>query len=248
MSIQNRESLKGYFKKGQLPSEGHFHDLIDSTINKVDDGMSKTMDDGLMLAPIGESRKLVSFFKNIEDKSPVWRIEVEENDADLRFSNKVGDGILNVQDDGKVGVNQENPETNLDVNGSVAMSGRQGNAYKGKVPADGKWHKIVSDLNGCQMFEVIAGVGKKKTGKYALVHATAVSTYGKSKNKIRITQGRYGIRGNKIKLRWTGSTYKFNLEIKTRANYGENVAICYNIQKLWHDQFMDDCVLEDKKK
>ena len=66
MPIQNRKSLKGYFKKGQLPTEGHFHDLIDSSINKVDDGMSKTMEDGLMLAPIGESRKLISFFNLIE--------------------------------------------------------------------------------------------------------------------------------------------------------------------------------------
>ncbi len=246
MPLQNRKSLKGYFRKGQLPSEGHFHDLIDSTINKVDDGMSKTMEDGLMLSPIGESRKLISFYKKIEDKSPVWRMEVDENDAALRFTNKVGDGVLNVCEDGKVGINKENPEADLHVNGTVSMSGRQGNAYKGKVPADGKWHKIVENINGCQVLEVVAGVGKKKTGKYALIHAIAMSAYGKSKNKIRKTDARYGIRGNKIKLRWTGSTYKYSLEIKTRSNYGDNVALCYNIQKLWQDQFMDDCFLDEK--
>ncbi|PLX24264.1 MAG: adhesin [Salinivirgaceae bacterium] len=247
MPLQNRESLKDYFRKGQLPSEGHFHDLIDSTINKVDDGMSKTMEDGLMLAPIGESRKLISFFKSIEDKSPVWRMEVDENDADLHFSNKVGDEVLSVIDTGKVGINNAQPEANLDVNGYVAMSGREGNAYRGKVPADGKWHKIATELNGCQMFEVVAGVGKKKTGKYGLLHAIAMSAFGKSKNKITKTQARYGIRGNRMKLRWTGSTYKFNLEIKTRSNYGDDVAINYHIQKLWHDQFMDNCVLEVKE-
>jgi hypothetical protein len=248
MAIQNRESLKEYFKKGQLPSEGHFHDLIDSSINKVDDGMSKTMEDGLMLAPIGESRKLISFFKNIEDKSSAWRMEVDENDADLRFTNKIGDSILTVSEEGRVGVNNESPQANFDVNGNMAMSGRQGNAYKGKVPADGKWHQIITELNGCRMFEIFAGVGKKKTGKYALMHAIAISTYGKSKNKIKKTQGRYGIRGNKIKLRWTGTTYKFNLEIKTKANYGDNVAICYNIQDLWQDVYMTDCVLEEIEK
>lgn len=245
MPIQNRKSLKGYFKKGQLPTEGHFHDLIDSSINKVDDGMSKTMEDGLMLAPIGESRKLISFFKSIEDKSPVWKIEVDENSADLKVTNKLGDVIVNISEDGKIGVNKEDPELHLDVNGSVAMSGREGNAYKGKVPANGKWHKIVKDLNGCQMYEVIAGVGKKKTGKYAMLYATAISAFGKSKDKIKVVRGRYGVRGNNIKLRWTGSTYKFNLEIKTRYDYGEGVAICYNIQKLWHDTFMDNCVLEN---
>ena len=247
MPLQNRDSLKGYFRKGQLPSEGHFHDLIDSTINKVDDGMSKTMEDGLMLAPIGESRKLISFFKSIEDKSPVWRMEVDENDADLHFSNKVGDEVLSITDSGKVGIDNEQPQANLDVNGHVAMSGREGNAFRGKVPADGKWHKIATELNGCQMFEVVAGVGKKKTGKYALLHAIAISAFGKSRNKIKKTQARYGIRGNRMKLRWTGSTYKFNLEIKTRSNYGSDVAINYHIQKLWHDQFMDNCVLNGKE-
>lgn len=247
MPIQNRKSLKDYFKKGQLPSEGHFHDLIDSTINKVDDSMSKTMEDGLMLAPISDSRKLISFFKSIEDKSPVWRMEVDENDADLKFTNKLGDGVLSVREEGKVGVNKEKPSSALDVDGDVAMSGRKGNAYKGKVAADGKWHNIVTGLNGCQMFEVIAGVGKKKTGKYALIHAIAISTFGKSKNKIRMTQGRYGVRGNKIKLRWTGTTYKYNLEIRTRYDYGDKTAINFNIQKLWQDPFMDDCVLDDKE-
>ncbi|HRW61885.1 MAG TPA: hypothetical protein P5132_00275 [Bacteroidales bacterium] len=248
MPIQNRKSLKGYFKKGQLPTEGHFHDLIDSFINKVDDGMSKTMEDGLMLSPIGESRKLISFFKNIEDKSPVWKIEVDETNADLKITNRVGDVVVNISEDGKIGINNESPEANLDVTGSIAMSGRQGNAFKGKIPADGKWHKIVSGLNGCHMFEVNAGVGKKKTGKYALLHAIAISAYGKSKNKIKVTQGRYGVWGNNIKIKWTGGTYNFNLEMKTRHSYGEGVAINYNIQKLWHDTFMDDCVLEDNEK
>jgi len=247
MPIQNRKSLKAYFKKGQLPSEGHFHDLIDSSINKVDDGMSKNMEDGLMLAPIGESRKLISFYKSIEDKGPVWKIEVDENSADLEITNKLGDVKVNVSEDGKVGINTDSPKANLDVVGSVAMSAREGNAYKGKVPANGKWHKIVKEVNGCHMLEVIAGVGKKKTGKYALIHAIAVSAYGKSKNKIKTTQAWYGVRGNRIKLRWTGSTYKFNLEIKTKYNYGDGVAINYNIQNLWNDKFMDNCVLETEK-
>jgi hypothetical protein len=63
MSLQNRETLKSYFKKGQLPSEGNFNDLIDSLINKIDDGMSKTVDEGLMLSPIGESKKLLSLYR-----------------------------------------------------------------------------------------------------------------------------------------------------------------------------------------
>jgi len=247
MPLQNRDSLKSYFRKGQLPSEGNFHDLIDSAINKVDDGMSKTMEEGLILAPIGDSRKLLSFYKNIEDKSPVWKAEVNDLNSDLVLANKVGDCVLGLSDEGKVSINKESADYALDINGAAAFKTRIGNAYKGKVPADGKWHKVIEGLNGCHMLEIVAGAGKKKTGKYALLHALGVSTYGKSKNRIKRTQAYYGIRANRIRLRWTGTTYDFNLEIKTRSNYGENMAICYHIQELWDDPFMDSCVLNESE-
>jgi frataxin-like iron-binding protein CyaY len=128
MSLQNRNSLKNFFKKGQLPSESHFLDLIDSMINKVDDGMSKNMDDGLMLSPIGGSQKLISFYKSIEEKSPAWSLEINQGDASLNINNHVGDSILTLTNSGKVGINNNNPAHELDVNGSVSMAGRIGNA------------------------------------------------------------------------------------------------------------------------
>ncbi len=247
MSLQNRETLKSYFRKGQLPTEGNFHDLIDSLINKVDDGMSKTVDDGLMLSPIGESKKLISFYKTIEDKSPEWRIEVDSASSNLCFTNRLGDTVTTLNEEGQLGVNTESPTSELDVNGIVAQKGRRGTAYEGKLKADGNWYKIVEGLNGCHMFELIAGVGKKKTGKYALLHAIAVSTFGKSKNKVKKVQAHYGVRSNRIEVKWTGTVYNYNLEMRTRGNYGDNIYIRYNIQNLWHDTFMDDCFFEEKK-
>lgn len=246
MSLQNRETLKGYFRKGQLPTEGNFHDLIDSLINKVDDGMTKTVDEGLMLSPIGESKKLISFYKTIEDKSPEWRVEIDDLQSNMVFSNRMGDPVAAFNEAGRLGINTVEPETTLDIRGVISQEGRTGTAYKGKVPADGKWHQIVSGVNGCHMLEVIAGVGKKKTGKYAMLHAIAMSTYGKSKNRIHKTRSRYGIWANRIEIKWTGKTYDYNLEIRTRANFGENTAICFNIQNLWHDTFMDNCTLDEK--
>jgi hypothetical protein len=247
MSLQNRETLKSYFRKGQLPSEGNFHDLIDSLINKVDDGMSKTVDDGLMLSPIGESKKLISFYKSIEDKSPEWRVEVNGADSNLCFSNRMGENVASFNEQGRLGINTEEPCAELEVNGVIAQKGRMGTAYQGTSPADGRWHKIIEGLNGCQMLEVVAGVGKKKTGKYALLHAMAVSTFGKSKNKVKKIQAHYGVRGNRIDLKWTGTIYDYHLEMRTKANYGENIYIQYNIQSLWQDTFMDTCFIEGKK-
>ena len=41
MGEKNRASLKNLFLKGKIPKEKDFHDLLDSTINKEDDGISK---------------------------------------------------------------------------------------------------------------------------------------------------------------------------------------------------------------
>jgi len=242
MSLQNRSSLKNYFKKGQLPSETSFFDLIDSMINKVDDGMAKTMEDGLKLSPIGGSPKLISFYKKIEEKNPAWSIQVEKSDGNLNFNNHLGDSILSLSNAGKVGINTNTPSSALDVNGVASMHGRLGTAYKGKILADGNWHPVLSELNGCHALEILAGVGKKKTGRYALIHATTLSTFGKSKNKIDIKQAYYGVRSNRIELRWTGTTYNYNLEMRTRNSYEGDFFIQYFISKLWFDTYMDACL------
>lgn len=240
MSIQNRNTLKGFFKKGQLPTESHFHDLIDSLNNKVDDGMSKTPDDGLILSPIGSSKKLISFYKSIEDKNPSWSIEINRGDGNLTINNHIGEAIMTFANNGKVGINNKNPQHALDIKGILTFSGRQGNKYTGKVLGDGKWHKILTELNGCHALEVVAGIGKKKTGRYALLHAFAMSTFGKSNHAIDVRQAYYGVRSNKIELRWTGTTYDFNLEIRTRNTYNGAYYIQYYISDFWFDTFMEN--------
>jgi len=244
MSVQNRSTLKSFFRKGQMPSEAHFNDLIESMINKVDDGMSKTIDDGLTLSPIGVSNKLISFYKSIEDKNPAWSIEVDSGTSNLNFNDHKGDSVLTLNNQGKVGIKQSQPEYELDVNGVAAMAGRIGTFDQGKIPADGKWHAVMEGLDGCNAFEILAGVGKRKTGKYALLHATALSTYGKSKPKIRKTQAFYGVRCNKIQIRWRGTTYDYKLMMRTKCSYGSDHYVRFYITNLWFDNLMDGSVGE----
>lgn len=40
MARQSREKLKSFFKRGYMPTEDHFNDLIDSMVNWVDDGLN----------------------------------------------------------------------------------------------------------------------------------------------------------------------------------------------------------------
>ena len=63
MALINRQTLKNYFQKGGFATEKHFVDLIDSSLNQVDDGISMNAEHGFKLNPHGYSTRLISFFK-----------------------------------------------------------------------------------------------------------------------------------------------------------------------------------------
>ncbi|MFN0317188.1 MAG: hypothetical protein ACKVQA_19380, partial [Burkholderiales bacterium] len=167
---------------------------------------------------------------------------------------------------GYVGIGNSRPQHALDVNGVVRLTGRIG-GYRAEasgtsnaedpedyeespVPADGKWHSITGWLGGCQAFEVMAGAGEKDKGRYALLHAIALNTFNPRrtlwdliwpKKKIRACEAYYDNRGDRIELRWDGSSdrnARYRLQIRTRNAYGPNVRIQYYVTQLWFDADM----------
>jgi hypothetical protein len=51
MTKKTRDKLKKLFSNGQMPSEVDFADLIDSSLNSCDDGLSITQQDGIQIMP-----------------------------------------------------------------------------------------------------------------------------------------------------------------------------------------------------
>jgi len=239
IKLLNRQSLKTLFGAGARPKESNFSSLIDSMINKIDDGISKNAEDGLILSPEGkESDRIMSFYENVEDELPQWSIELgQEEKKGLSIVAPVTKTeetrVISFQKSGEVGIGTENPRTTLEVEGILGADTRIGTYKLATVPADGEWHDIITDLDGCIALEVMAQVGKEKTGRYALLHAHALSTFGKSHHRIRKTQAHYGWFWNKIAIRFTGSTYNYKLQLKTRSNYGAGQNIHFHITKLW---------------
>ncbi len=240
----NRDSLKAFFQNGNRPTQENFESLINSMLNKVDDGISKNLKDGLILSPeSSDSDNLISFYEKIQDDLPQWSIQLKNDEAQgLLFTQPTNGStpsdVLFLEKGGNVGIHTNNPRTTLEVNGTLGVSTRIGTYKMGTVAANGTWQTILTDLNGCCAFEIMAQVGKEKTGKYALLHAHALSTFGKSKSKIASTQAHYGWWWNKIALRWVGSTYNYSLQIKTRSNYGSDQTIKFYISKLWDNDVM----------
>lgn len=239
MAKKNRKTLKNYFGKGRMPSESHFGDLIDSTLNVIDEGFDKSAKDGFKIAQLGDSGKLLSFFENITVKSALWSIRIDTGTGNLNFDAENKKNILTLSPEGNVGINKKNPEFELDVEGVVASKGRIG-SKQGSIPADGKWHDIIDELDGCQAFEVMSGVGgEKKAGKYALLHAFALNTFN-AKGKIICHQSHYGSRCNRLQLRWSGKMNSYSLQLRTGYCFDDGVLAKYYITKLWFDPFMDE--------
>lgn len=251
--ILNRDSLKQLFKKGKSPSENHFAHLIDSTLNKMEDGIGKTSAEGLQLSPQGSFDQVLSVYERMDLPLPAWQIKLlRQNDAKGLSFEKIeknednepqSTSRLFLGNNGKIGVNTKAPWAPLHVDTTAGLKARVGTHAYGQVPGDGEWHSILSNLNGMQSFEVMARIaGPPNRGKYAMTHAIALRTYGGTGSKKRIPQTRtyYGWFWNRIELRWEGSTYNYALQVRTRQHYGftedgEVSMIKFHLTNLWDD-------------
>lgn len=69
MEKLDRNALKNKFKKGKMPSEQDFSNLIDSMVNILEEGFDKTSRDGLKISQLMGSGRLLSFIKILR-----WKI------------------------------------------------------------------------------------------------------------------------------------------------------------------------------
>jgi hypothetical protein len=233
MSRKNRRTLKESFRQGKKPSQQDFENLIDSMLNILDDGFSKTAETGMGLAPLLEKGTVISVFKEPADSKPQWEIAINtERCLEIRrCKNDNVFPVLILKSDGTVELGTEGCETVLkDV---LRMPVREGTLYRGSVPANGYWHDITDALSGYQVLEVTAYAGKKGSGKHAVLFATATACFG-AKAKIKKTSSHYGNYGHKIRLRWKKSDGNFQakLQLKTIFKYDNETTIKYHITGL----------------
>lgn len=253
MAKKNRNTLKNYFKNGRLPSQKHFIDLIDSSLNVIDEGFDRSAAEGFKVSQLGNEGKLISFFKNIDVKSPLWSLKMDWQNGNLLLGNEENKSILSLSPGAKVGINQENPAYELDVAGTVASDGRIGRRGSKKAHANGEWQDLKTGLKGCHAYEIMAGVGKEGSGKFALLHAFALKTFD-AKGRITYHQAHYGARCNRLKLRWQKEADKrYKLQIKTGTCYADGgpkarkesnpdvgIYIRYYLTALWFDPMMEE--------
>ncbi len=249
---RDRKTLRNYFRGGALPTAEHFGELIDSTVNKVDDGFDKTPTDGLKIAWLS-SPNFITFYRGDVFGPAVWRVAHDTERDTLQFTSEHGTPHTSLAvGRGRVGVNTAEPDTALDVAGTVRAQGRIGYPARTEaVPADGEWHALTDWLTGCQALEVVAGVGGgPKSGRYALVHAIAMNAYNPTsfwpdwfgrRRPIRTVHAAYGSDGDRLLLRWvTNRTRRreYRLELRSRCRFRGEVFVQAYITRLWFDPTM----------
>lgn len=261
MTKQDRTTLKSFFRDGALPTAREYRDLIDSSVNQVEDGFAKTPGEGLQLNSVGTSLRIMSLYKGLGAPRPSWVMEHGKTEGALHLrpepaaidqSDAPPPQGLCLTADGRMGMNTGAPAWRLDVDGVARMGGRIGvqSVDIPYVPADGKWHDITPDITGCQAFEVMAGVGgTPRMGRYSMLHAIAMNAYHPRnpilnwlfrRRSIRAQTAVYGSYADRLKLRWVAGEGRhfFKLQIRSNARFGKGMVIRYGLTRLWFDTTM----------
>jgi len=243
MARRNRDTLKNYFEKGKRPSQEAFEDLIDSSLNTLDDGFSGSPETGIGLSPLNDKGVIISAYNKPGDEKALWEIAVKDNDLHILHcdDNDNSVPVFTIRHQG----DKNHRSKDILIEGTISCSGRKGSYLTGEVPADGKWHDILGDPvdleEGCWAFEVVAGCGERNSGRYALMTATAMHCFG-NKPRIKKLSSNFGVFGNRLCIRWVKmkNRYTCRLQLKTFFRYTEGVNIKYQIAKLWDNPMFDD--------
>lgn len=260
MKKRPRSELKARFGDGSMPSMSDFDMLIESTMNLADDGIEHSETRGLCLTQMnGGERRLLSFYR--QDTPGAWALGMDAGRRSIGFEvlppegagskPRVDGAVLTMlapergeadaELPARVGINNSSPAYELDVNGTIASAARRGIAGPDAL-ADGEWHTIMADLEGCVALEVMAGTGKQRSGKYALMHAFALKLFD-DKGDITYHRSQYGARRNRLELRWLQEKHchTFVLQLRVACKVGDGVRIRYHITELWDDPTMVKC-------
>lgn len=264
MARRNRDTLRRKFGNGEMPSATAFSELIDSMLNIVDEGFDKTPVDGLKVSQLNQG-KLLSFYQNIDVKSPIWSVQLDGPGGGLAFGNENNPTVLTLRQLPGRQVTQTSGKSDaaadfeLDLAGRIVADGRRGRPGSRSVPADGKWHDITDTLTGCNAFEIMAGVGKRGSGKYALMHAYAVMAFN-GKGDIDYRQSHFGSKCNRLQLQWVdapdGAKHNYILQMRVGCPYdttrdaagADRTWVTYYLTNLWFDPDMQTSAIDPEPK
>lgn len=116
---QNRSKLKGYFKKGAIPTEANYADLIDSMITQDEDSVAKLPNEPLRIIANGAEEALLNFYPAEQTQStPSWQVRQKPGGKPgLSIADSADNRLFIEGGNGNVGIGTTAPGAKLRVQG-----------------------------------------------------------------------------------------------------------------------------------
>lgn len=100
MDRKDRNTLKSYFQRGNVPTEEQFAELIDSVPNIVEDGQAVCTEKGWAFHPKTGGKMRVTLHET-EGNPAAWTLELTP-DKGLAIANEAGETLLELKQDKRI--------------------------------------------------------------------------------------------------------------------------------------------------
>ena len=247
MPRQSKDYLIRTFERVSSVEREDIRDVVQSTFIRGE-GLDHSGSSGLEITANGAANTLLTFYEDNGDNKEPWKIQLDGNKG-LNFDVD-GSSKLYIDKSGRIGISNTKPNYALDVNGYVGMQGRVGTYKKGKKPADGNWHTILSfNENDCCGVELIAYIADNTHERFGLTYIIALYPGGRDGGNITMVNEAsnrfwfFGRKQNKIRFRWDKTDNGCDLQMKSHSHYGNNnhkkKQIFFRASKVWDKSFED---------
>lgn len=240
--MKSRKALKEYFKANQYPTQEHFAELIDSSLNLEEDGVIRTLRDGVVFYPPQKGGGVLGIYARKPElveggypvEQPCWNLKIGKK-KELVLTDEEGNEVVTLMQ----GANVTVPEKELPALVSEKDKNAQGNASITElltIEADGIWHDLPleaaqnRDEDGCRMYRIF-GVYRRGGKKcYTMVEALAGHcNWGNL--QLHSPQKFLGYWRGPIKLRW--KMREGGLYLQMRGKRREKGLVQYQIITVW---------------
>lgn len=211
---KTRDELKKLFGAGQVATAESFSNLIDSTVNIVDDRVEGKLE----LVSEGENESAIKFKKERLQSQTIWEIA---NNKDNSLIIKMGTDnvpLLTLHPDKSIVLGND---SDIRINGRIhanAISGNVGGNYE--FQADGFWHELMKGSKGAKSYEITAScVADEKNHSFFLTKAYATQFNNKPILLKKENRSWKTIFSKYLQFKWVEEEGGCILKIRTNKNY-----------------------------
>lgn len=220
MERRNRNTLKSYFRKGDVPTEEQFAELIDSVPNIVEDGQAVCTQEGWAFHPKAGGKMRVTLHE-AEEKTAVWTLALTPGKG-LAINNEAGETLLELKQDRRIVL-----KALIEKEEGGDGPERDPENYRTEE-ADKQWKDLIEITDGkdtSHVYTVIAIYRDSNLGTCRLTRATAICL-NPIEQWVESPRRHWWGWSGRIRLRWQTDGGRSVLQIRSTRNSRSGKIYC----------------------